>query len=112
MKSELNIYPSCESKPDSHPFNVPFITQLRSEMAVRGSPMSATELARRPLPMDRCWSVPFASALSAFLLVLNSSCYGFLYVLFMKKYGINHAEAAWPASALVIAGSSVCMTST
>ncbi|KAL1466124.1 hypothetical protein MTO96_026858 [Rhipicephalus appendiculatus] len=59
--------------------------------------------------MDRCWSVPFASALSAFLLVMNSSCYGFLYVLFMKKYGVSHAEAAWPSSALVIAGSSVCI---
>ncbi|XP_037503142.1 monocarboxylate transporter 10 [Rhipicephalus sanguineus] len=43
------------------------------------------------------------------LLVMNSSCYGFLYVLFMKKYGIDHAEAAWPASALVIAGSCVCI---
>ncbi|XP_075744591.1 monocarboxylate transporter 9-like isoform X2 [Rhipicephalus microplus] len=82
---------------------------LRSTMAGRGSTLTATELTRRPVPMDRCWSVPFASALSAFLLVLNSSCYGFLYVLFMKKYGINHAEAAWPASALVIAGSSVCL---
>lgn len=27
----------------------------------------------------------------------------------MKKYEISHAEAAWPSSALVIAGSSVCI---
>lgn len=78
-------------------------------MAVRGSLMTAPDLARRPLPMDRCWSVPLSAALSGFLLVMNSSCYGFLYVLFMKKYEVNHASAAWPSSALVIAGSCVCI---
>ncbi|KAH6934425.1 hypothetical protein HPB50_024185 [Hyalomma asiaticum] len=60
--------------------------------------------------MDRCWSVPLSAALSAFLLVMNSSCYGFLYVLFMKKYEVNHASAAWPSSALVIAGSSLAVS--
>nr|XP_054923385.1 monocarboxylate transporter 6-like isoform X1 [Dermacentor andersoni] len=84
-----------------------FILQPCSKMTLRGSPSTPLDLAGRPVPMDRCWSVPLASALSAFLLVMNSSCYGFLYVLFMKKYGISHAEAAWPSSALVIAGSSV-----
>ncbi|KAH6934427.1 hypothetical protein HPB50_024187 [Hyalomma asiaticum] len=78
-------------------------------MAASDVPPIPPDLDRRRLPMDRCWSVPLAAAFSAFLLVMNSSCYGFLYVLFMEKYGVSHAEAAWPSSALVIAGSTVCV---
>lgn len=67
---------------------------------------TAAETERRRALMDRCWSVPFGVALSAFLLVMVSSCYGYVSVLFREKYGVNHEKASWLASTLVIAQSS------
>ncbi|XP_037564458.2 monocarboxylate transporter 12-B-like [Dermacentor silvarum] len=40
---------------------------------------------------------------------MNSSCYGFFYVLFTQKYGITHGQAAWPSSGLVIAATLMCL---
>ncbi|KAL1446408.1 hypothetical protein MTO96_044593 [Rhipicephalus appendiculatus] len=63
----------------------------------------AEESARRRAPQDQCWIVPFCVALSAFLLVMVSSCTGYVIVLFREKYGVNHQRASWLASTLVIA---------
>uniref|UniRef100_A0A023GMX3 Putative monocarboxylate transporter ixodes scapularis monocarboxylate transporter n=1 Tax=Amblyomma triste TaxID=251400 RepID=A0A023GMX3_AMBTT len=76
-------------------------------MPERGSSSPpATDALRRRALTDRCWGVPFAVASSAFLLVMVSSCYGYLAVLFMEKYAINHEQVSRISSALVIAHSS------
>ncbi|XP_072143450.1 monocarboxylate transporter 13-like [Dermacentor andersoni] len=67
---------------------------------------TSVETERRRSLLDRCWSVPFGVALSAFLLVMVSSCYGYLSVLFREKYGVSHERVSWLASTLVIAQSS------
>ncbi|XP_077511344.1 monocarboxylate transporter 12-like isoform X2 [Amblyomma americanum] len=58
---------------------------------------------RRQVVVDSCWSVPIASACTAFLACLATSSYGYLYVLFIEEYGIKREQAAWPQSSLVIA---------
>ncbi|KAL1468480.1 hypothetical protein MTO96_041444 [Rhipicephalus appendiculatus] len=55
--------------------------------------------------MDRCWTVPFGAAVSAFLLVMMISCYGYVAVLLREKYGVNHQKVSWIASAVVISKS-------
>ncbi|XP_077507938.1 monocarboxylate transporter 13-like [Amblyomma americanum] len=75
----------------------------RSDFQIRAGSSS------RQRTIDNCWGVPIVAAFSAFLLVMASSSYGYFYVLFMKKYAISHEQAAWPASALVIAGSCTCL---
>ncbi|KAH7955565.1 hypothetical protein HPB52_001371 [Rhipicephalus sanguineus] len=52
----------------------------------------AAESAHRRALLDRCWTVPFGVALSAFLLVMVSSCTGYVTVLFREKYGVNHEK--------------------
>ncbi|KAK8763563.1 monocarboxylate transporter 4-like isoform X2 [Amblyomma americanum] len=73
-------------------------------MAQRGP--ESVDVAKRRALTDRCWGVPFAVASSAFLLVMVSSCYGYLAVLFMEKYAINHEQVYRISSALIIAHSS------
>ncbi|XP_077511110.1 monocarboxylate transporter 9-like [Amblyomma americanum] len=56
---------------------------------------------------DRCWTIPFVAACSAFFAMLTSSSYGLLYVLFMEEFGVSHEEAAWPQSVYIVAAHSV-----
>ncbi|KAL1446407.1 hypothetical protein MTO96_044592 [Rhipicephalus appendiculatus] len=67
------------------------------------STSTAEESARERALLDRCWIVPFCEALSDFLLVMVSSCAGYIIVLLREKYGVNHERASWLASTMLIA---------
>ncbi|KAL1432606.1 hypothetical protein MTO96_013076 [Rhipicephalus appendiculatus] len=62
--------------------------------------------------MDRCWNVPAAMAAGAFLICMPSTCFGLLFVLFMKQFGATREEAAWPENVFALAshlsGKSLC----
>lgn len=51
---------------------------------------------------DQCWSIPVVAACAAFLISAVDSSRGYLYVLYMDKYGIDRATAAWPDSILAV----------
>ncbi|KAK8772035.1 hypothetical protein V5799_024721, partial [Amblyomma americanum] len=81
-----------------------------TEVSRYGSLPLATVRERLPgsaVEVDRCWGVPIAGAIVAFLSFVSTSSYGYLYVLFMDTYGVNRQQAAWPQSGAVIAGGSV-----
>ncbi|KAK8757123.1 hypothetical protein V5799_000175, partial [Amblyomma americanum] len=63
------------------------------------------DAAKRVGLLDRCWGVPFAVAFSALLLVMVSSCTGYITVLFKDKYLVNHEQASWVSITMVIAQS-------
>ncbi|XP_077532358.1 monocarboxylate transporter 13-like [Haemaphysalis longicornis] len=68
------------------------------------SSSSSPRPQRRPPPLDTCWGVPVAAAVSAFLFCFPSCSYGYLYVRFMEKFGLSREQAIWPQSALILTG--------
>lgn len=52
---------------------------------------------------DRCWVIPLAAAAVTFLTAIIESNRGYLYVLFMEEYQVDHATASWPANILLSA---------
>ncbi|XP_077533191.1 monocarboxylate transporter 12-like [Haemaphysalis longicornis] len=51
---------------------------------------------------DRCWLVPIVAALAMFLTSTINSSKGYLYVLCMDHYGVDHKTASWLGSAILI----------
>ncbi|XP_037581930.1 uncharacterized protein LOC119465203 [Dermacentor silvarum] len=50
---------------------------------------------------DRCWILPVVAACVTFAASLVESSRGYLYVLYMEKFNVDHGVASWPDSILV-----------